>query len=949
MDRPSSLISKLERVILPASALENPATAFQVRPLAIMSLVSTVMILFYAILWACLAPNQPERVLVTMLLVIPAALPLTLLRSNRPNAARAVLLIGLWLVVSISLFVAGGPRAPVYELYTLIVMVAALLYGWRAARIYAGMAITVGLILVLLDPDGRRFVPFATPMSAWLAHSAIMIVVSSAAYYILLRSQRALKQAQDALIARDLAQQSLRESEERFRLITSVTSDYTFSTKVEADGTLHHELLTGAFQEITGYTPEEFRKIGWHGAIHPDDIPLDNESMRDLLENKRVITEVRILQKSGAVRWVRVYALPVYDEKENRLVRINGGVRDITQRKLAETILREREERFKALVEYSSDITTVVDGDMVITFESQSAQRLLGYSPEMLVGKQLTDFIHPDDVEMVLDACKELSASYNNEGTREYRFRHLEGHWVSLETHAINRLDNPIIRGIVLNSRDVSERKQAEESIRRSEANLRALLDATSDVAFLMARDGTLLTINEALARPMGRRAEELIGRDGFAFLPTELRAQRHWYFDQVAQKRQPIQWEDHATSGWWANSVYPVESPTGDIEAFAVYSRDVTEQKRLEAEIQNYTNQLERLVDERTTDLRRAKDQVELILNSTADALAFAMPNGDVVLSNPAFLVMFNERAQRFIEGILGSMIDDRHTEAVCDALVRVVNHGERHQMEIRVLSEDGAERDVDLTFTPVPGVTLDTRHGILLNAHDITQFKEIERLKARFITDAVHDLATPISGLSTRLHLLRRTPDRLNDHVRALENQVQHLRNLLEDLRTLSRFDRGQMMLNLERTNINELAQRIFDTYEPVAINKQQTLRLLIDPAIPELLLDPQQIERVLVNLVSNAVNYTPEDRRILIETCCEASEVVIRVSDEGMGIRSEDLQHIFERFFRSDEARMNIATGTGLGLAITKEIVELHGGTVTVTSEYGKGSVFTVRLPR
>jgi signal transduction histidine kinase len=173
-------------------------------------------------------------------------------------------------------------------------------------------------------------------------------------------------------------------------------------------------------------------------------------------------------------------------------------------------------------------------------------------------------------------------------------------------------------------------------------------------------------------------------------------------------------------------------------------------------------------------------------------------------------------------------------------------------------------------------------------------------------------------------------------------------HLRSLLDDLRTLSQIDRGQLALNVQRYNVNILVQRVFDTYEPVALDKQQSFTHLIAPDLPEVLIDPRQIERVLVNLVSNAINYTTSHKAITIETLSEEQSVVIRVVDQGIGISSEDLTHIFDRFYRTAEARENLSTGTGLGLAITKEIVEMHNGSIIVITEQGKGSTFIVHLP-
>ncbi len=479
---------------------------------------------------------------------------------------------------------------------------------------------------------------------------------------------------------------------------------------------------------------------------------------------------------------------------------------------------------------------------------------------------------------------------------------------------------------------DISERKRAEDAVKRSEVHLRALLDATTDAAFLMALDGTFLTLNASLADSMGHTVEEMIGFNGLSSLKGELRDQRSRRFEAVAQTGQPERWEDQAENGgWWDNSVYPFFSPDGSVEAYAIYSRNISEQKRMEAELQEYANRLEKLVDERTNALRHTKEQLELVLNNTANALAFADPTGDILVTNPAFRATFVERGAESIEFVLWSLIGEEQVALVSAALLRTIHDSQTQRVETRIISKEGHEKDIDLVLIPVSVTEDASRNGVLLSGHDITQMKAVERFKARFVADAVHDLATPIAGLSTRLYLLKRTPENLANHLRALENQVQHLRNLLEDLRTLSQIDRQQITLMLEAHNVNDLVQRVYDIYEPVALDKQQSLELNMTPTLPPVALDQHPFHLVLVNLVSNAINYTPERRTIRIETEASKHDVIVRVIDEGMGIGEEELPHIFERFYRTSEARQTRSGGTGLGLAITKEIIEMHGGSI------------------
>lgn len=629
------------------------------------------------------------------------------------SAAAFLNVLFLWSVMMTSSIDAGGVQSMGYVGGGMVsVLLAGFLLQRRHIITLFLLTLAVGVFLVWLQLNGK--LPWirvdVIPVSRLVTYSVFLLMTSLLAYISVRSIHKALDDARQQLSEREKTEAALRESEERFRLISSVTSDYTFSATITPEGRVENLRLTGAFEAISGYKPEEFDTIGgWRTTLHPDHFDQDVQNMALLGQNQRVVAELRIIKKGGEIRWVRIYTHPIWSDEENRLIGMNGGVQDITER-------------------------------------------------------------------------------------------------------------------------------------------------------------------------------------------------------------------------------------------------------KRLEAELQEYANKLEKLVDERTDALRRANEQLELVLNNTTNALAFADANGDLLVTNPAFRATFLEpetqrstqRSTQRMELIIWRLGSEEQIALVSAALLKVIYDRESQQIEVQIVTTDGQTKDVDLALIPVMMTNDETRSGVLLSGHDITQLKEIERFKARFVADAVHDLATPISALSSRLYLLQRSPEKLTDHVRALEHQVEHLRGLLNDLRTLSRLDRGQMSPNLTLCSLNEIVQRVFDTYEPVALEKRQTLTLHTDPTLPALLIDQHQIERVVVNLVSNAVNYTAENKAIHIETTVEGQKVLFRVIDQGIGISSTDLPRIFDRFYRTDTARVTVATGTGLGLAITKEIVEMHGGSVMVASEPGQGSTFTVCLP-
>lgn len=493
---------------------------------------------------------------------------------------------------------------------------------------------------------------------------------------------------------------------------------------------------------------------------------------------------------------------------------------------------------------------------------------------------------------------------------------------------------------------EMREREKAESARRLSEQRYRILAENLPgsavmlydhDLRFMLVDGPELERTGYSKAQMEGRTLHEAVPADFAQAVEANMRAVLNG-----AAFSAELPYEDL----FYAYHYVPLRDESGAVVLGMIVAQNITTRKRLEVELQRYARELERMVEARTTELRLAKEQIEAILHHTRDAVALVRTNGDVQLANPAFIRLFGEQAAQMVEYILWSMTDEQAVQAAARGLAAAFCDGQQQSLTTRVQSPAGEHLDIDLALEPIKPDE-ETQANIVLSAHDITHIRELERLKERFLAYAVHDLSAPITGLSTRLYLLKRSPEKLEKHIASLESQVQHLRNLLEDLRTLSLLDQGAITLNRVPTQLNQIIQRVFDTYEPVALQKRQTLRLITDPSISEAQLDDRKIERAIANLVANAIQYTPEGCEITIRSRREASSLLVEVIDQGIGINAEDQQRIFERFFRTDAARSQ-AAGTGLGLAIVKEVAELHGGAVTVRSEMGRGSTFTLRLP-
>jgi len=219
---------------------------------------------------------------------------------------------------------------------------------------------------------------------------------------------------------------------------------------------------------------------------------------------------------------------------------------------------------------------------------------------------------------------------------------------------------------------------------------------------------------------------------------------------------------------------------------------------------------------------------------------------------------------------------------------------------------------------------------------------------LRHQMTADIAHDLRSPLSVISGYLESLRdgvlqATPERFD----VLFREAQHLQRLVDDLRELSLVDSGELTINRILVTPDSLLEHLAAIYQHQAALRQIQLEVEIEPNTPEIFVDPERVGQVLGNIISNALRYTSDGGKIKLSAQRQGKEVLLSIQDNGAGIPSDVLPHVFERFYRGDNARQG--NESGLGLAIAKEIVELHGGSLTAVSEgSGKGSCFIIRLP-
>lgn len=330
---------------------------------------------------------------------------------------------------------------------------------------------------------------------------------------------------------------------------------------------------------------------------------------------------------------------------------------------------------------------------------------------------------------------------------------------------------------------------------------------------------------------------------------------------------------------------------------------------------------------------LVRRKEEVDNVIAAIREGLAVIDADGRIVLANASFRMFFPGTAP---EGL-------HYWE--------VVRSGGLQELLGRARKEKGslsaemkiADRQVLAAVSYLP-----LRDGLALILHDLTDQRRIEDIKRDFIVNASHELRTPLTAIAGAVELLE--DDRTAKDPAALDILRRHIirmRAIIDDLLKLGELESPGACLDLGDIDAEALARRVIELYAARAKQKSLELRLSSASGLPLLRADAFLLEQLLINLIDNAVKYTDKGG-VAIGLGTEAGAFVVKVEDTGPGIPAVHRERIFERFYRVDKSRSRILGGTGLGLAIVKHIVQLHGGTIDVRGEEGKGSVFTVRFP-
>ena len=367
---------------------------------------------------------------------------------------------------------------------------------------------------------------------------------------------------------------------------------------------------------------------------------------------------------------------------------------------------------------------------------------------------------------------------------------------------------------------------------------------------------------------------------------------------------------------------------------------------------LQKETEFLRRERERSLRDIATEKSKIKTIINCMGDGVLVCDRDGCVVLTNPAAsrMLMISENS------LLGNYLPQ------CNL---------HHELSKTI---EESLRAKDLSYTSVSQeLSLGESAELYLRAHtapvrndlgdvmgsvtvlqDISHLKNLDKMKSEFIAMVAHELRAPIAAVEQQLSVIlnKMAGDVTEKQAQLLSRAKERTKGLLDlirDLLDLSKIEAGKMVQYKEPMNLQEVIQRVVDLMRAEAENKKIDLQFSPPPRISLINADRTSMDGIFTNLVSNAIKYTPEGGKVWITLAEEGGFVKVSVSDTGLGIKREDLSRIFDRFYRVKTTETRQIVGTGLGLSIVKSIVDAHLGLISVDSEVGKGTTFTVLLPK
>ncbi|MBD0334059.1 MAG: PAS domain S-box protein [Cyanobacteria bacterium Co-bin13] len=751
---------------------------------------------------------------------------------------------------------------------------------------------------------------------------------------------------------------ALRESRQFIESIADSSPNILYIYDVSVSRCVY---INRAVQDLVGHQPESILSMGadfFQSYIHPEDrrnLFTYLEQIRGLLEGEIAQIEYRIRLADGSWRWFHSHDTVFKRDDQGNVLQFVGTARDVTQRKLAEAALQKSEGTKRALIDAIPDLLVRIDrnGTYLDIFRNSGVHLI---NPEKLLpGANILDILPPDIAQNRLNCVRQVLDTGLGH-THEYQLV-VDGKTVYEESRLTLCEDDTVLVMV----RDISARRLAEETVRRNQARFQRIAanapgamyqfvlhsDGRREFPYMSDRITEILEVDAALVQQEAETIFGLIHPDDQAALNQAMQAS--------AATLTRLTWEGRCQtpSGRlvWVQAMSQPELREDGSVLWDGLVLDITQRQQAEAEIQ------------------RSRELRDAIFNNSTDALFLV--DAETVLTidcNNRAVELFEASCKADLISIVGGELLQKQPFSAAETKTIQDEMSQRGfwSREIEYITLKGNEfwGNLAARTIPVKGQVIN-----LVRVTDITdrkrseeemhralaREKELSHLKSRVISMTSHEFRTPLAVIASSAGILKTFGSRLSEdkkqqHLQTIQTYVQHTTHLLDDILLLNRAEADRLAFTPTAFSLLPFCQTLTQELQLSSDHHSLQFSVHLSATMPEPLgnvcMDQKLLRQILINLLVNAIKYSPAGSPVHFSLYLEEGQARFEVQDWGLGIPAADLDQLFESFYRAS----NVGTiqGTGLGLSVVKKCVDLHHGTIEITSELGAGTLVAVVLP-
>ena len=754
--------------------------------------------------------------------------------------------------------------------------------------------------------------------------------------------------AQD-LTERKRVEANLRESDDRFRSFAQLAPVGICRTDEKGRGLF----VNRRWCEITGRSEAESLGDNWGTALHPQDRRKVFAAWAALMRGEPESgLEYRFVHGNGRIVWVSASAIALKDAT-GQTTGFLGSVTDITASRAANAALEESEARFRQAFEFAGIGMAIVGLEGRWKRVNRALCDIIGYEEEELMKKTFQDITHPDDLNRDLDHVKELIDGTIRVYQMEKRYFHRKGQvvWIRLTASLVRDASGAAVH-FVSQIEDITARKKLEQALQESEERFRQAFEFAGIGMAIVGLEGRWIRVNQAICDIVGYTAHELVGKsfqdithpdDLAAELPQMqelLKGVRRFY--QIEKRY--IHCDGHEV--WVRLTPSLVRDAAGAPVHFVTQIENITVRKQLERALAESEERTRLFAEHAPAAVAMFDRNMCYLVHSTKWAKDYHLEGKKIV-----------GRSHYEIFPEIGENWKEVHRR--CLAGATETNEADPFQRA------DGSHQWLSWRVQPWRNAAGEIG-GIVMFTEDITQRKELEeslaqardmaleasRLKSEFVANMSHEIRTPMNGIIGMSGLLAETDltPQQRKMTRVLQGSAESLMVIINDILDFSKIEAGKMRIEPVPMELRPVIDDTITLLTPQARNKQLRLRVEFDSRLEGTLLgDVGRLRQIVLNLAGNAVKFTQKGEVSVIARCVEDRKderlVRIEVVDTGIGIPKASQQQLFQSFVQADSSTTRQFGGTGLGLAISRQLIELMGGEIGLSSVEGQGSTFWI----